>query len=51
MQNRNQIDHMLINNKFKNCITNVRNFREADMDFDHLLMSKSEVKEDEYKNL
>lgn len=35
-KNRNQIDHVLVNNYFKNCITNVRTLRKADMDSDHL---------------
>lgn len=35
---KNQIDHVLINKRFKNGITNVRTFRGADSDSDHLLV-------------
>lgn len=37
-RHKNQIDHVLINNRFKNSITNVRTLREADADSDHLLV-------------
>lgn len=37
-RHKNQIDHVLINNRFKNSILNIRTLRGADMDSDHLLV-------------
>lgn len=34
---RNQIDYMIVNNCFKNCIKNIKPLRRADLDLDHLL--------------
>lgn len=53
-KHRNQIDHVLINHKFKNCITNVRTLRGADMDSDHLLRGiwmKVKLRKMEKKNV
>jgi len=35
---KNQIDHVLVNSRFKNSILNVRTLRGADVDSDHLLL-------------
>uniref|UniRef100_A0A2S2NJR6 Craniofacial development protein 2 n=1 Tax=Schizaphis graminum TaxID=13262 RepID=A0A2S2NJR6_SCHGA len=35
---KNQIDHILINNRFKNTIKNIRTLRGANTDSDHLLV-------------
>jgi len=37
-RHKNQIDHVLINDRFKNSILNIRTLRGADMDSDHLLI-------------
>jgi len=37
-RHKNQIDHVLINNRFKSSITNVRTLRGADADSDYLLV-------------
>ena len=37
-KHKNQIDHVLVNGRFKNGITNVRTLRGADSDSDHLLV-------------
>lgn len=35
---KNPINHVLINNRLKNCIKNLKTTHEADMDSDHLLI-------------
>jgi len=35
---KNQIDHIMIHNKQKGCIQNVRSYRGADADSDHYLV-------------
>lgn len=37
-KHKNQIDHVLINDKLINSVLNIRNLRGADMDSDHLLV-------------
>jgi hypothetical protein len=37
-RHKNHIDHVLITNRFKNSITNVKTLRGADADSDHLLV-------------
>lgn len=41
----NQINHVLVNDRFKNCITDVKTMRRADCDKDHYLVkAKMKVK-------
>lgn len=35
---RNQIDHVLVTNRFKNSIVNIRSLRGANIDSDHVLL-------------
>jgi len=53
-RHKNQIDDVLINNRFKNSILNIRTLRRADMDSDHLLVGiwmKVKIKKYKINNL
>lgn len=53
-RHKNQIDHGLINSRFKNLIQNIRNLREADINSNHLLIviwMKVKIKKNKKFNL